>query len=64
MTLTKEMIEKHIWKRDCLLFLILAFTLPLLTVVLVAFDVKAFLFVAPMVFIPLMIAFCFGLKSL
>lgn len=64
MTLTKEVIQKNIWKRDCLLFLILAFTLPLLTVVLVVFDVKAFLFVAPMVFIPLMIAFCFGLKKL
>ncbi len=46
------------------MFLVLAFTLPLLTVVLVAFNVTAFMIVAPMVFIPLIIAFCFGLKKL
>lgn len=63
MVLTKEKIQKDIWKRDCFLYLILGVTLPILSLVLIAFHVTAFFVVAPMVFLPCMVGFVIGTRK-
>lgn len=61
--ISKDFIEKNIWKKNCLPFLILAIVLPIISSGFVAFHFQLFLIIAPLVFFPCAIAFFIGLKK-